>query len=233
MHNIHYQLLIFDKDGTLFDFEKSWGSWAHSALRSLADGDAALVDELAARLSFDTERGVFRPDSIAIAGTLAQTAHHLAPAFDGARSPAQIARDLNRLAEDAPMVPAVPLDGLMTRLRAAGYVLAVATNGQKAEAEAHLAAHDIRHHFAEVLGCDSGHGAKPDPDMCAYIARSCDITPERAVMVGDSLHDLRAGRAAGMATVGVLTGLADHGTLAPHADVVLPDIGHLPEWLGH
>lgn len=69
--------------------------------------------------------------------------------------------------------------------------------------------------------------------MCAHIARACDIPPARFVMVGDSLHDLLAGRAAGMATVGVLTGIADHGTLAPHADAVLPDIGHLPAWLGH
>jgi len=51
------------------------------------------------------------------------------------------------------------------------------------------------------------------------------------VMVGDSTHDLIAGRAAGMACVGVLTGTAVEGDLAPFADAVLPDIGHLPGWL--
>jgi phosphoglycolate phosphatase len=51
-------------------------------------------------------------------------------------------------------------------------------------------------------------------------------------MVGDSTHDLDAGRAAGMATVGVLTGLAGAADLAPHADAILPDIGALPGWLG-
>jgi phosphoglycolate phosphatase len=50
-------------------------------------------------------------------------------------------------------------------------------------------------------------------------------------MVGDSLHDLHAGRAAGMRTVAVLTGMASHADLAPHADLVLPHIGHLPDWL--
>jgi len=43
---------------------------------------------------------------------------------------------------------------------------------------------------------------------------------------------LHAGHAAGMRTVAVLTGMADEATLAPLADVVLPNIGHLPEWLG-
>ena len=50
-------------------------------------------------------------------------------------------------------------------------------------------------------------------------------------MVGDSAHDLIAGRAAGMQCVGVLTGTATRADLAPLADVVLPDIGHIPDWL--
>jgi phosphoglycolate phosphatase len=50
-------------------------------------------------------------------------------------------------------------------------------------------------------------------------------------MVGDSRHDLEAGRAAGMRTVAVLTGIAGAADLAPHADVVLADIGGLPGWL--
>ena len=51
-------------------------------------------------------------------------------------------------------------------------------------------------------------------------------------MVGDSPHDLVAGRAAGMTAVAVLTGIATEADLGPLADVVLPDIGHLPGWLG-
>ena len=50
-------------------------------------------------------------------------------------------------------------------------------------------------------------------------------------MVGDSLHDLQSGRAAGMVTIAVLTGVADTSELAPFADVVLPDISHIPAWL--
>jgi phosphoglycolate phosphatase len=51
-------------------------------------------------------------------------------------------------------------------------------------------------------------------------------------MVGDSAHDLTAGRAAGMGTIAVLTGLAKASDLEPFADLVLPDIGYLPNWLG-
>lgn len=50
-------------------------------------------------------------------------------------------------------------------------------------------------------------------------------------MVGDSRHDLEAGRAAGMRTVAVLTGIAKREELEPHADVVLADIGAIPGWI--
>ena len=53
----------------------------------------------------------------------------------------------------------------------------------------------------------------------------------RQAMVGDSRHDLDAGRAAGMRTIAVLTGIAKREDLAPHADVVLADIGAIPGWL--
>ena len=58
------------------------------------------------------------------------------------------------------------------------------------------------------------------------------LSPDVCVMVGDSTHDLHAGRAAGMSTVAVLTGVAQAAELAPHADVVLPSIADLPRWLG-
>jgi len=67
--------------------------------------------------------------------------------------------------------------------------------------------------------------------MCLAFARSLGLDPGRVVMVGDSRHDLEAGRAAGMRTIAVLTGIAGAADLAPHADTVLPDIGALPDWL--
>ena len=72
----------------------------------------------------------------------------------------------------------------------------------------------------------------PGPGMClAFAARPAGWSPARVAMVGDSRHDLEAGRAAGMRTVAVLTGIARREDLAPHADVVLPDIGAIPGWL--
>jgi hypothetical protein len=106
----------------------------------------------------------------------------------------------------------------------------VATNATPAELDAHLDAAGIEL-FDFVAGCDSGHGAKPGPGMCLAFAAHLGCAPGAVVMVGDSLHDLKAGRAAGMRTVGVLTGLARRDDLLPFADAVLPDIGASAHWL--
>ena len=60
--------------------------------------------------------------------------------------------------------------------------------------------------------------------MVLAFAAHLGIDPSQVAMVGDSVHDLHAGRAAGAVAVAVTSGLADAETLAPHADHVLDDI---------
>jgi phosphoglycolate phosphatase len=221
--------IIFDKDGTLFDFRRSWGGWAQGFLRGIAR-DAAHADAMGHAIGFDLANATFAPDSPVIAATAADIALVLAPHLPG-QSPASITQSINAAAAQAPMVQAVPLRPLLTALRDRGLRIGLATNDTEVPARAHLAAHGITAFFDYIAGYDSGHGAKPGPGMCAAFANAFALDPGRVVMVGDSLHDLHAGRSAGMICVGVLTGMATAADLGPHADAVLPDIGALPGWL--
>ena len=135
-------------------------------------------------------------------------------------------------AHDVPQVPAVPLAPLLGRLAGASLKLAVVTNDGVAVAEAHLSAAGVRAHFGAVLGYDSGHGGKPGPGMLLAALDILGSRPASALMVGDSLADLKAARAAGCRSLGVLTGTADRNLLAPMATRVVPDIGALPSLLG-
>ena len=110
--------------------------------------------------------------------------------------------------------------------------LGVATNDAEAPALSHLDAAGVRARFDFVAGSDSGYGAKPGPGQLLAFCDRVGVAPAQALMVGDSTHDLKAGRAAGMRTAAVLTGMALADDLAPFADVVLPHIGHVPDWLG-
>jgi len=223
--------ILFDKDGTLFDFHGTWASWARGLLLDLAGGDPARAAALGRAAGYDMDSGVFHPASPVIAHTPEEIAEVLLPHLPGANPIGLVAR-MNALAADAPMAEAVPLLPLLSRLRAAELALGVATNDAERPARAHLAVVGVEALFDFVAGSDSGHGAKPAPGPLLAFARAARLDPAEIVMVGDSAHDLHAGRAAGMACVAVLTGLATREDLAPLADAVLPDIGHLPGWLG-
>jgi phosphoglycolate phosphatase len=221
--------VVFDKDGTLFDFRSSWGGWVRRLLDQLAADDAH-ADRMAKALGFDRATGHFAADSPVIAGTSAEMALVLLPCLPGTTLPALTNR-MNLLAASADMTPAVPLRPLLSALRDRGLRLGVATNDVEAAARAHLAAEAVEDLFDLVAGYDSGHGAKPGPGMLLAFTLHTGLSPDRVLMVGDSLHDLVAGRAAGMRTVAVLTGIALADELSPLAEVVLPDIGALPAWI--
>jgi phosphoglycolate phosphatase len=221
--------VIFDKDGTLFDFKRSWGMWASAMLRALAEDEAHAL-RLGRAVGFDPQSGQFQPDSPVIAGTNDEIALALMPELPGHALGAVAAR-LTDLATDAPMIPAADLPRVLGGLRAQRLKLGLATNDSERAARAHLAAHGVLGLFDFVAGADSGHGAKPEPGMLRAFAQDLGLAPDRVAMVGDSRHDLAAGRAAGMVTVGVLTGIAGAGDLADLADAVLPDISHLADWI--
>ena len=66
--------IIFDKDGTLFDFNATWGQWTRGMIASESAGDPGLFRKLADALGYDVEARLFRPGSIVIAATASETA---------------------------------------------------------------------------------------------------------------------------------------------------------------
>ena len=222
--------ILFDKDGTLFDFGLTWNAWAGTFIDDLSGGDPARAAALALAAGFDRATGSFLAHSPFIAGTNRQGAQCLAAVLPG-HSVEDIEHHLMISAADAPLSPAVPLVAFLDDLAGRGLMLGVMTNDTEYGARAHLGAAKVLDHFDFIAGFDSGHGVKPDPGPLLAFCRAVGVAPARAAMVGDSTHDLVAGRAAGMITIGVLTGMAGVAELAPLADVVLPDIGHIPAWL--
>lgn len=221
--------VLFDKDGTLFQFGATWEAWARAVLDRLCGGDADRARSVGAAIGYDYDGAVFDPSSVVIAGTPEEVVTALGDHFDMPGD--ALEQVLNEEAANAPQAEAVPLAPFLDVLRSLGLKLGVATNDAEAPALAHLRSAGVTEKFDFIAGYDSGHGFKPEPGQCLGFAAKLGLDPSRVVMVGDSLHDLHAGRAAGMQTAGVLTGMAVEAELAPFADVVLPDIGHLLDWL--
>jgi phosphoglycolate phosphatase len=223
--------LVFDKDGTLFDFAATWGGWTVGFIHELAQGDLDRAAALAGALDFDLAAARFRKTSPVIAGTMevvVDAVRRVMPEFEAE----QLRRFVLTSSAAMPQVEAVPLAPLLDALLAAGLVLGVATNDAEAAARAHLSRAGVLDRFAFLAGYDSGHGAKPGPGMLEAFCRRNALPAAACAMIGDSTHDLASGRAAGMTTVAVLTGPAEDAELRPFADAMLPDIAALPGWLG-
>ncbi len=223
--------IVFDKDGTLFDFQSTWAEATARLLNELSRGDAALLGALAEAAGFDRASRLLLPHSVILANTLPEAADALLQALPAGTSQALVVETMIRTADGVPQVEVVPLIPYFEALGQRGLRLGLATNDAEAPARKHLNEAGIASAFHFVAGYDSGHGAKPGPGQLVAFCAATGLHPTEVVMVGDSRHDLTAGRAAGMATVAVLTGAATADDLAPHADVVLDHIGHLPDWL--
>ena len=222
--------VVFDKDGTLFDFNATWGAWSRQMLEQESGGDTALLDRLSDTLGYDLATDRFRPGSIVIAETVEVVAAAIQRVTGEADRTALIAR-MNAAARAVPQVEATPLRPFTAALRARGLRLGVATNDAEDPARRHLTNAGIAQDFEMIAGYDSGNGGKPAPGQLLAFCALTGLAASDCLMVGDSLHDLHAGRAAGMRCVGVLTGPAPAGELGPHAEAVLPSIADLPDWI--
>jgi len=228
--------ILFDKDGTLFDFQATWCQVIEAVLDTLAP-DPEAWSQMAYAGGYDPVRGRFLPGSPLVAESTGQIAQ-LWLEFRPDLSAANIERvlddaSLDTLADPAALFPTAPdLPGLLAGLRASGYALGVATHDSEQGARVQLGAAGAVQAFDFISGYDSGHGLKPGPGMLLAFANEVGITPSSIAMVGDSRHDLEVAHSAGAAmAIGVLTGPANRQDLAPYADHILPSIEHLPALL--
>jgi len=229
--------IVFDKDGTLSDFEKTWVPALLASAGALAAtvGRADMADAMLDAVGRHPETGAIIQGSLLASGTTDEMAGRWCEMVPELPDVTEVTEWLDAYwarATLANLHPVTPLVPLFEGLRASGRVLGLATNDAEHAARLTLDRLSIAAYFTTTHGYDSGHGAKPDPGMILEFCRVTGLDPSETAMVGDSPADLDAGRAAGCGlTVAVLTGTSDAEFLAPLADVVLDSIADLPAYL--
>jgi phosphoglycolate phosphatase len=225
--------VLFDKDGTLIDFDRTWGPAAYEVMQALSGTDAAAFERLVEISHYVVEERRFLRTSPLVAGSSDVFGRDWAVAL-GRSDPQALAGEIDRLFAVHGMASLTPIGeplAVLELLAADGYRLGIATNDAQAPALAQAEAMGLIPHLDFVCGYDSGHGAKPDPGMVLGFARHLGIPAGEVAMVGDSTHDLHAARAAGAVAIAVLSGPATREELAPHADHVVASIADLPALL--
>lgn len=217
--------VIFDKDGTIVDFEQTWGPSISDALKA-ASADQNALEQAAAVLEFDLISQRFAPTSFFLAASGAA----LEPAIGALVDLPAFVKELSaagvRHVTASPGAPEV-----FASLSAAGCKLALATNDAERNARAQLHKLGWTDHFRPVIGFDSGHGSKPEPGMVLAAVEQLGVTAAEAMLIGDTSHDLEAGQRAGVRTVLVTNGGEPTAQNMAMAHFVIATLAELPDLL--
>ncbi|WP_433648999.1 HAD family hydrolase [Micromonospora zamorensis] len=118
--------------------------------------------------------------------------------------------------------------------RQAGMPVAVVSNNCAGAVTGYLAAHRLAAYVSPVVGRAYAEPArmKPNPDPVLQAVHAFGESPSRCVLVGDSLSDIEAARAAGVPVVGYANRLGKAEAFrAAGADVVVTSMGAVAEAL--
>jgi len=194
--------IVFDLDGTLVDSLPDIVAsfrWAFGEVGLQAPAEAAVRAEVG--LPLEAMYARFAPDEAVTALAAAYRRHYPQHFADRTRP-----------------FPGVP--ELLAALRAHGYATAVATTKRSAMALRLVDAMGLMGALDHVQGTD-GFAHKPAPDVVRRALAA--LQAEGRWMVGDTTHDVGAGKAAGLRTYAVTWGTHDAATLRAAAPDVLAD----------
>ncbi len=194
--------LIFDLDGTLID---SRLDLAHSvnAVLNMLDRESLPVETVISFVGDGAEDLLRR--SLQAAGHSLQEANELLP------------QTLKRFLEyylDHCLDYTQPYPDAISMLeKFSGYKQAILTNKPMAHTVKILEGLGIKDRFEVIVPGDGPLGKKPDPTGLGYILSTLKAAPDEAVLIGDSLQDLKTAKAAGCPFIAFLSGLGDRKTL--------------------
>ncbi len=190
MSNFPFDIVLFDLDGTLVDSARDLAPAVNHALGVLGRDP---VTESATRGMIGGGTDMMLTRALEATGGQVEEAEY--------RKLSQALLDYYwaNIAENT--VPYPGCLGALDVLAARGCKLAVVTNKAEKPARQLLDALDMTGRFAAIYGGDTlgRERAKPLPDMLHAAIEDCG--GGRAVMIGDSTYDVRAGKAAGLPVV--------------------------------
>ena len=216
MSNFPFDIVLFDLDGTLVDSARDLCPAVNHALAEIGRSP---VTEQTSRGLIGGGTDMMLTRALEATGGMIDDAEYR-----------QLSRALLDFYWDNIAVNTVPFPGCieaLEELAALGCKLAVCTNKSERPAHELLDALGMNGYFPVVYGGDTlgRENAKPSPDMLH--AAIADVGGGRAAMVGDTTFDIRAGKAAGVATIACAFGYCDEPVAELGADAIIAGFAEL------
>ena len=210
-----FDLLVFDWDGTLMDS----ATCIAGALRAAcSDVGQPVPSERDARYVI----GLGLDDALA----------YVAPALATTDYPKLVERYRHHFLQgDAGTGLFCGALEMLEALRERGHRLAIATGKSRKGLDRALGALNVTNLFETTRCADEGH-SKPDPGMLRCLLETTGVPPGRALMIGDTSHDMLMAQRAGVARLAVSHGAHEVCELMPHEPLAcVSDCAELRSWL--
>ncbi len=204
--------IIFDKDGTLLDFDALWLTVSDRAIEEIlqrVDAPATLAGEILA--GFGVTDGTVDVDGVLCGGTygqMAEIAHRILQKHGCTRTLEELktytVEAYHRHFSAGAVKPiCADLSDTLKTLKEKGVLLAVVTSDDRVNAERCLRSLGIIQYFDEVYADDGAFPVKPHPACIEDFCAKYGCTKEETVMVGDTLTDMRFAKNGGVRAVGI------------------------------
>lgn len=210
-----FDLIVFDWDGTLLD-----------STGAIARAIQAACEDLG--VTIPTERQARQVIGLGLETALQQAV----PDLPANAYPQMVERYRHHyLGSDHELTLFEGVEAMLDGLRQRGHLLAIATGKSRLGLNRALKHSGLADYFVATR-CADECLSKPHPQMLWEILQELGETPENAVMIGDTSHDLNMAKNAGVAGVGVLYGAhlpEDLHACQPLA--CFDSVGELSSWL--
>jgi len=207
----------------------------------LFDLDGTLADSIALLLAsfhhtFDAHHKPVPPDVEWIAGIgtpLISQIRGFVPDEDEAQQMILTYREFQRTRHDEMLKEFEGVGETLALLKAEGHPMALVTSKTNDLAHRALDWLHLTDHIDVVVGMDSTERHKPDPEPVLFALAALGSTPDNALFLGDSPHDIAAGNAAGVISVAALWGPFPRRVLEQASPTyLLEHIRELPALIG-
>lgn len=226
--------IIFDKDGTLIDFDAFWVSLSVYAIKYLLNKikredieteeflEVLGVKDGTADINGILCKGTYEEMAVAINGVLKK--------YNADMAQEEIINTVleayNKNANSGKVEPTCQnIKEVLTRLKNSGKKLLVVTTDNYTITNKCLEDLGIKELFDKIYTDDGKTPTKPNPQIIFNFCEESGISKDRIMMVGDTMTDALFARNAGIPFVGV--GVKNKDILMDYAIDVVPDISYL------
>lgn len=221
------QVILFDKDGTLLDYEKVWGPYAKKCVNTFVDTFDKHHEKEDLEESLGVVDGEIQANSVVASGTGNDIQNTFEEYAEGGKEWAQkqYEESFDFIYEHMDLLGGAK--ETMEALHKLGYKNVIVTSDSRKGTEAFIEKFGLDDIVLDIVAGDDNDYNKPDIRVLNGLINRHNLRIEDMVMVGDNTSDTLLGLKEGLYTIGVLSGTSKEVEDLTGADIIIESVEDL------